>query len=410
MHKRAVSPPGSPAVLPPPALRRNYTVCALLHDRASEERDATLSQLLGYKWAMLEASDGTVRECSDGLASALGVAQHRLCGQRLADCIVEADRTAEFAAAIATGEPLVCAVTLKRGGEPADGGGGDSGCAAASEPTVTAELHMAAGSMRLSDGQPCRLCLVLDSAPADEAGAAEPALARLAECLRLQSPFAPALRESLSGLARTFLVTDPTQEDNPIVFASDVRRRAVATRGLRGTRLGRPSLLRLTCSRPRPPVPCSPTLPPGPCAQAFCEMTGYSALELLGRNCRLLQGPATDLSVIRQVRAAVQAGKPCTAELDNYKRDGTAFVNLLHFAPIRDTTGAIAFFVGVQSELKPAVIEAPPAAEAAAAAGQQAVGLPLPTDMRETATSVESALSQHLRDILKSSILMQTFG
>lgn len=212
---------GSP-VQPPPALRRNYTVCSLLHDRASEERDASLSRLLGYKWAMLDGTDGSVREYSDGLASALGLAHdpNRLCGQRLTSYIAEADCAMAFEAAIANGEPLVCTVSLKRGsGEPADSGGG-------SEAVVAAEMHLAGGEIWRADGRSCRLCLVLDPAPADEAAASQPALARLADCLSLPAPFAPALRESLGALARTFLVTDPTQEDNPIVFASDVRCRA----------------------------------------------------------------------------------------------------------------------------------------------------------------------------------------
>jgi PAS domain S-box-containing protein len=137
-------------------------------------------------------------------------------------------------------------------------------------------------------------------------------------------------------------------------------------------------------------------------------MTGYDRTELVGRNCRLLQGPGTDLSVIRQVRAAVRNGTACTAELLNYKRDGSAFVNLLHFAPVRDPTGAIAYFVGVQSDLT--ALRERATADAAAAQVAQAANVPLPADVRGVAASLDSALSSHLREILKSSMLMQTLG
>lgn len=156
-------------------------------------------------------------------------------------------------------------------------------------------------------------------------------------------------------------------------------------------------------------------------------MTGYSRAELVGRNCRMLQGPGTDLSVVRQVRAAVRNGGTCTAELLNYKRDGTAFTNLLHFAPVRDPTGGVAYFVGVQSNLSEmrsravqmalAVADDSFSSHLAEAPGAalpceqlQQIGVPLPPDVREAASSVDSALSQHLREILKSSVLMQSLG
>lgn len=145
-------------------------------------------------------------------------------------------------------------------------------------------------------------------------------------------------------------------------------------------------------------------------------MTGYERAELVGRNCRLLQGPGTDLSVVRQVRAAVRNGCECTAELLNYKRDGTAFTNLLHFAPVRDPTGGVAYFVGVQTNLTE-LRASPLSTEAALGVARgalppcvQQVGVPLPREVRDAACSVDSALSQHLREILRSSVLMQSLG
>lgn len=139
-------------------------------------------------------------------------------------------------------------------------------------------------------------------------------------------------------------------------------------------------------------------------------MTGYSRLELVGRNCRLLQGPGTDLSVIKQVRRAVAGGKPCTAELLNYRKDGSAFRNLLHFAPVRDVSGAVAYFVGVQTDLNAVAgadaLPTSPAHLPRRVEAQQAVDVPVPDAVLEVTQSVDSLLSQHLRDIISTSVLM----
>ena len=84
-----------------------------------------------------------------------------------------------------------------------------------------------------------------------------------------------AIRAVASGI----LITDPNQPDNPIIYAS-----------------------------------------PG-----FERLTGYSAGEVVGRNCRFLQGKDTDRKVVAQVREAIRAGEQCDVELLNYRKDGTAF-------------------------------------------------------------------------------------
>ena len=65
-------------------------------------------------------------------------------------------------------------------------------------------------------------------------------------------------------------------------------------------------------------------------------MTGYSREEVVGRNCRFLQGPLTDRDTVARIREAVSAGSEITVKLVNYKKDGTKFWNLFHLAPVHD--------------------------------------------------------------------------
>ena len=86
------------------------------------------------------------------------------------------------------------------------------------------------------------------------------------------------------------------------------------------------------------------------CNQGFIEMTGYDAAEIIGRNCRFLQGKDTDPEKIRALRESVAAGKDCRVDIVNYRKNGKAFLNTLHISPIGDETGQITHFVGVQME------------------------------------------------------------
>lgn len=61
--------------------------------------------------------------------------------------------------------------------------------------------------------------------------------------------------------------------------------------------------------------------------KAFLDLTGYEEAEVLGRNCRFLQGPHTDREHVDQLRDAVSAGQPVSLEILNYRRDGTSFWN-----------------------------------------------------------------------------------
>ena len=97
-------------------------------------------------------------------------------------------------------------------------------------------------------------------------------------------------------------LTDPSQDDNPIVFAN----------------------------------------------RAFRALTGYEEEEIIGRNCRFLQGPKTKEEPLRQIRNAIASEDVVVVELLNYRKDGTAFWNALHLGPIYDEKGKLVYFFGSQ--------------------------------------------------------------
>ncbi|KAM0746620.1 hypothetical protein T439DRAFT_384030 [Meredithblackwellia eburnea MCA 4105] len=93
------------------------------------------------------------------------------------------------------------------------------------------------------------------------------------------------------------------------------------------------------------------TLPDHPIvlvSRGFEAVTGYSAKSIIGRNCRFLQGPATSPASVQRIRDALNQGKTTSTLILNYQRTGTAFYNLLCIIPLRDATGAVAYFIGGQ--------------------------------------------------------------
>ncbi|HWM57032.1 MAG TPA: SpoIIE family protein phosphatase [Pseudonocardia sp.] len=84
---------------------------------------------------------------------------------------------------------------------------------------------------------------------------------------------------------------------------------------------------------------------------SFSRLTGYSAEEVVGRNCRLLQGANTDPAAIDRIRQALAARRPITEVLLNYRRDGTAFWNQVSISPVYDGVGDLVNFVGVQNDV-----------------------------------------------------------
>jgi PAS domain S-box-containing protein len=84
---------------------------------------------------------------------------------------------------------------------------------------------------------------------------------------------------------------------------------------------------------------------------SFERLVGYSADEILGTNCRMVQGPGTDRETIKQIAIALQKGKVFQGEILNYRKDGTPFWNFLRIAPIRDASGKVTHHVGTQSDI-----------------------------------------------------------
>ena len=110
-------------------------------------------------------------------------------------------------------------------------------------------------------------------------------------------PFAAAVRASQMAM----LITDPLQDDNPIVFAND----------------------------------------------AFCALTGYPRDEVLGRNCRFLQEPDTDPVEVTRLRDAIAGRVAVEVQLLNRRKDGGVFWNRLFVSPVF-RGDALAFFVASQ--------------------------------------------------------------
>jgi phosphoserine phosphatase RsbU/P len=83
----------------------------------------------------------------------------------------------------------------------------------------------------------------------------------------------------------------------------------------------------------------------------FERLTGYSVAEVLGRNCRFLQGPSTNPAAVEELRTAIQNRRAVAVTLLNYRKDGTPFWNRLSLTPVRDAAGAVTHFIGVQSDV-----------------------------------------------------------
>ncbi|MBV8623744.1 MAG: PAS domain-containing protein, partial [Herbaspirillum sp.] len=101
------------------------------------------------------------------------------------------------------------------------------------------------------------------------------------------------------------IVSDPRQPDNPIIFVNN----------------------------------------------AFINMTGYSRAEVMGRNCRFLQGPETDRAVVAQVRQAVAERREIATELLNYRKNGSSFWNALFISPVYDQHGQLKYFFSSQLDI-----------------------------------------------------------
>ena len=97
-----------------------------------------------------------------------------------------------------------------------------------------------------------------------------------------------------------------------------------------------------------------PSLPDNPivyCSENFCKITGYKRAQVIGRNCRFLQGPGTDMRAVDVIRQGLTNGQDVSVCLLNYKADGTPFWNQFFVAALKDANGEVLNFVGVQQEV-----------------------------------------------------------
>jgi phosphoserine phosphatase RsbU/P len=85
--------------------------------------------------------------------------------------------------------------------------------------------------------------------------------------------------------------------------------------------------------------------------EGFARLTGYAVAEVMGRNCRFLQGPGTDPAAVAEIRSALAGQRECVVEIRNYRRDGTTFWNRLSITPVRNAFGEVTHFIGVQSDV-----------------------------------------------------------
>ena len=78
--------------------------------------------------------------------------------------------------------------------------------------------------------------------------------------------------------------------------------------------------------------------------QAFLNLSGYSAEEVVGRNCRFMQGPQTDRRQVAKLRKAIAEEREITLELLNYRKDGSTFWNELFLSPVHDDGGTLLYY------------------------------------------------------------------
>ena len=85
--------------------------------------------------------------------------------------------------------------------------------------------------------------------------------------------------------------------------------------------------------------------------ETFSEITGYSPEEVLGRNCRFLQGPEREQVAVRTLSEALAKGQAARVTLRNFRKDGTPFWNELQVTPVRNEQGTVTHFIGFQLDV-----------------------------------------------------------
>ncbi|MBA3962357.1 MAG: PAS domain S-box protein [Chthoniobacterales bacterium] len=113
------------------------------------------------------------------------------------------------------------------------------------------------------------------------------------------------LASAISNLSSGVVITDPRLPDNPMIFANP----------------------------------------------AFYSLTGYAPEEVLGRNCRFLQGPKTDSAMNAEMREAIKAGRAFSGDVLNYRKGSSTFWNEITITPVFDSAGTLVNFVGLQADI-----------------------------------------------------------
>lgn len=113
------------------------------------------------------------------------------------------------------------------------------------------------------------------------------------------------LSQILDSCVNGITLSDPDQEDNPLVYANE----------------------------------------------AFELITGYNQEDILGHNCRFLQGDDRDQEGIEQIRQAMRDNKSVTVTLRNYRKDGELFYNRFSIRPLFDRQGRVIYYLGVQYDV-----------------------------------------------------------
>jgi PAS domain S-box-containing protein len=97
-----------------------------------------------------------------------------------------------------------------------------------------------------------------------------------------------------------------------------------------------------------------PDLPDSPIVyanKAFEDICGHTQEEIIGRNCRFLQGTDRDQPELDRLRAAIKKGEPIEVTLRNYRKNGELFYNRLVVKPLFDERGNVVYFLGVQYDI-----------------------------------------------------------
>ncbi|MBZ5487996.1 PAS domain S-box protein [Halomonas aquamarina] len=85
--------------------------------------------------------------------------------------------------------------------------------------------------------------------------------------------------------------------------------------------------------------------------KGFERLTGYSADEILYRDCRFLQNDDRDQEALDAIRQALKDVRPCREVLRNYRKDGSMFWNELSMTPVFDESDNLMYFIGVQKDV-----------------------------------------------------------